>query len=162
MKKLFTTVAFVLIMYSAMGVTNDLKMHFELGDPIPFEWCLNDAIKGAMQDVPEGSIIAIQQVKIIYSNWGSSTPDRKEIYDLTVDYLLDQGFRVVAKEYLEKLFDEQQSQQSGLFNEKTIVKDNNFSAVGFYLVVRIIEGGIRIQVINVSTGEYVANFFSEA
>ena len=64
---------------------------------------------------------------------------------------------VVAKEYLDKLYEEQQAQQSGIYNDNTTVKDNNFSAVGYYINVKITETSLRVQVINVSTGEYEGN-----
>ena len=62
-----------------------------------------------------------------------------------------------AKEYFEKLYKEQKGQQSGIFNTETIVKDNNFSAVGYFISVRITEEYVQVQVVNVSTGEYEGN-----
>jgi len=64
---------------------------------------------------------------------------------------------VVAKEQLEKLYREQQDQQSGIYNPNTTVQDNNFSAVGYYINVKVTETSIRVQVVNVSTGEYEGN-----
>lgn len=60
---------------------------------------------------------------------------------------------MVAKEQLEKLYQEQQGQQSGIYNDKTTVQSNNFTAVGYYLTARITPEYIQIQVVNVSTGE---------
>ena len=71
--------------------------------------------------------------------------------------LLNKGYRVVAKEYFEKLYQEQQDQQSGIYNEKTTVQENNFSAVGYYINVKVTETFVRVQVVNVSTGEYEGN-----
>ena len=71
--------------------------------------------------------------------------------------LLDKGYKVVAKEYLERLYEEQQNQQSGIYNDKTTVQENNFSAVGYYINVKVTETSLRVQVINVSTGEYEGN-----
>ena len=59
----------------------------------------------------------------------------------------------MAKEQLEKLYKEQQGQQSGIYNDKTTFKSNNFTAVGYYLSARITPEYILIQVVNVSTGE---------
>lgn len=83
--------------------------------------------------------------------------NKEEYKDEVVEILLDKGYKVVAKEYLEKLYEEQQAQQSGIYNDRTTVKDNNFSAVGYYLNVRLTETSLRVQIINVSTGEYDAN-----
>ncbi len=83
--------------------------------------------------------------------------DREEYQDQVVEILLDKGYKVVAKEYLEKLYEEQKNQQSGIYNEKTTVQENNFSAVGYYLNVKLTETSLRVQVINVSTGEYAGN-----
>lgn len=112
---------------------------------------LTRALDKALQDIREGSRIAIDQVKVL------SGMDKNEYKDQIVEILLDKGYKVVAKEYLEKLYDEQQAQQSGIYNDRTTVKENNFSAVGYYLNVRLTETSLRVQVINVSTGEYDAN-----
>ena len=87
------------------------------------------------------------------------TKDTKEetVKDQIIDILLEKGYRVVAKEYLEKLYREQQDQQSGIYNEKTTVQENNFSAVGYFINVKVTEISIRAQVVNVSTGEYEGN-----
>ncbi len=83
--------------------------------------------------------------------------DKATVKDMVVDILLDNEYKVVAKEYLEKLYEEQQQQQSGIYNEKTTVQDNNFSAVGYYVNVKVTETSVRVQVVNVSTGEYEGN-----
>jgi hypothetical protein len=83
--------------------------------------------------------------------------DRSTVKDMIVDVLLDKDYKVVAKEYLEKLLKEQQEQQSGIYNDNTTVRDNNFSAVGYYINVKVTETSLRLQVINVSTGEYEGN-----
>jgi hypothetical protein len=70
---------------------------------------------------------------------------------------LAKEYRVVAKQFLERLRDEQREQQSGGFNERTTVRTDNFTAVGYFLNVRVTDQSIRIQVINVSTGEYEGN-----
>ena len=64
---------------------------------------------------------------------------------------------LTAKEHLEKLNKEQQGQQSGIYNEETTVESNNFTAVGYFINVRITEEYIQVQVINVSTGEFEGN-----
>lgn len=112
---------------------------------------ISKALDKALQDIREGSRIAIDQVKV------PSGMDRNEYKDEIVEFLLDKGYKVVAKEYLEKLYEEQQAQQSGIYNDRTTVKENNFSAVGYYLNVRLTDTSLRVQVINVSTGEYDAN-----
>ena len=64
---------------------------------------------------------------------------------------------MVAKEYLQKLYNEQQDQLSGIYNENTTVQENNFSAVGYYINVKATDSSVRVQVVNVSTGEYEGN-----
>ena len=83
--------------------------------------------------------------------------DGEMLKDKLVDMLLDKGYRVVAKEYLEKLYKEQQDQQSGIYNERTTVSENNFSAVGYFINLKATDVSMRVQVVNVSTGEYEGN-----
>ena len=109
------------------------------------------AIDKAMISVRAGSRLAVDQIS------ASGGLSKETVNDQLLDILLDKGYRVVAKEYLEKLKTEQEEQQSGGFNEKTTVKTDNFSGVGYFLNVRVNEKSIRIQVINVSTGEYEGN-----
>ena len=112
---------------------------------------LSKVLNKALRNVREGSRLAIDQVTVI------SSMDRGEFKDQLIDVLLDKGYKVVAKEYLEKLYEEQQSQQSGIYNERTTVQENNFSAVGYYINVKVTETSLRVQVVNVSTGEYEGN-----
>lgn len=112
---------------------------------------LSEAIDKALQDVREGSRIAIDQIRV------TSGVNREDYKDEVIEMLIHKGFKVVAKEYLEKLYEEQQGQQSGIYNERTTVKENNFSAVGYYFNVKLTEKNLRVQVINVSTGEYEGN-----
>lgn len=112
---------------------------------------LSQAIDKAFRNVRQGSRIAIDQVTV----W--SGLNREDYKDQLIDVLLDKGYKVVAKEYLEKLYEEQQAQQSGIYNERTTVQENNFSAVGYYLNVKVTESSVRLQVVNVSTGEYESN-----
>lgn len=112
---------------------------------------LSQAIDKAFRNVRQGSRIAIDQVTV----W--SGIDREDYKDQLIDVLLDKGYKVVAKEYLEKLYEEQQGQQSGIYNDKTTVQENNFSAVGYYINVKVTETSLRVQVVNVSTGEYEGN-----
>ena len=83
--------------------------------------------------------------------------DKEIVTDNTIDILLDKGYKVVAKEYFERLYQEQQTQQSGIYNENTVVQENNLSAVGYFLNIKITDESLRVQVINVSTGEYEGN-----
>ena len=112
---------------------------------------LPQALNKALRNVREGSRMAIDQVTVI------SGMDRGEFKDQLIDVLLDKGYKVVAKEYLEKLYEEQQAQQSGIYNDRTTVQENNFSAVGYYINVKVTETSLRVQVVNVSTGEYEGN-----
>ena len=83
--------------------------------------------------------------------------DREYYKDQVINLLLNKGYKVVAKEYLERLYNEQQDQLSGIYNESTTVQENNFSAVGYYINVKVTETSVRVQVVNVSTGEYEGN-----
>ena len=112
---------------------------------------LSQALNKALRNVREGSRMAIDQVTVI------SGMDRGEFKDQLIDVLLDKGYKVVAKEYLEKLYEEQQAQQSGIYNDRTTIQENNFSAVGYYINVKVTETSLRVQVVNVSTGEYEGN-----
>lgn len=112
---------------------------------------LEQALNKALRNVREGSRLAIDQVTV------SSSMDRGEFKDQLIDVLLDKGYKVVAKEYLAQLYEEQQNQQSGIYNDRTTVQENNFSAVGYYINVKVTETSLRVQVVNVSTGEYEGN-----
>lgn len=112
---------------------------------------LSQALNKALRNVREGSRMAIDQVTV------TSSMDRGEFKDQLIDVLLDKGYKVVAKEYLDKLYEEQQAQQSGIYNDRTTVQENNFSAVGYYINVKVTETSLRVQVVNVSTGEYEGN-----
>ena len=113
--------------------------------------CLSKALDKALLDVREGSCLALDIIK------STGDIDQDELKDQVVDLLLTKGYKVVAKDYLEKLYEEQKSQQSGIYNERTTVKANNFSAVGYYINVKQTEAVIKVQVINVSTGECESN-----
>ena len=116
-----------------------------------FEENLSQALNKALRNVREGSRLAIDQVTVI------SGMDRETFKDQLLDVLLDKGYRVVAKEYLEKLYEEIKDQGSGIYNDGTTVKPDNFSAVGYYINVKVTETSLRVQVVNVSTGEYEGN-----
>lgn len=109
------------------------------------------AINKALLNVSKGSRTAIDQITV------TNNMDSEKLKDQIIDILLEKEYRVVAKEYLEKLYKEQQDQQSGIYNEKTTVQENNFSAVGYFINVKVTETSIRVQVVNVSTGEYEGN-----
>lgn len=112
---------------------------------------LSRAVDKALQNVREGSRLAIDQVSV------RNGINREDYKDQLIDMLLDKGYKVVAKEYLAQLYEEQQNQQSGIYNDRTTVQENNFSAVGYYINVKVTETSLRVQVVNVSTGEYEGN-----
>lgn len=124
----------------------------DVSDPIArSNETLSAAIEKSFRNVREGSRMAIDQVTVI------NGINKEETKDQLIDILLDKGYKVVAKEYLQKLYEEQQTQQSGIYNDKTTVQDNNFSAVGYFINVKVTETSVRVQVVNVSTGEYEGN-----
>lgn len=111
-----------------------------------------EAIGKATREIDEGNRFAIDNISVT-----DGKSDKEKIKGQAVDYLISKGYKVIAKEKLQKLYKEQQGQQSGIYNEETTVKGNNFSATGYYLTVRITEEYVQVQVVNVSTGEYVGN-----
>lgn len=122
-----------------------------MGDEAPWEEMVSETLEKVLENVKEGSRIAINQIQVI----GYPASDKKVFKDMLVDLLIEKGYKVVAKEYLEKLYEEQQAQQSGIYNDKTTVKTNNFSAAGYYINLKINANNWteRVQIINVSTGE---------
>lgn len=114
---------------------------------------LSKAMDKALRNVREGSRVAIDMVTVS----GGVSINREDLKDQIIDALLDKGYKVVAKDYLEKMYEEQEAQQSGIYNESTTVKTDNFSAVGYYINVKVTETSLRVQVVNVSTGEYECN-----
>ena len=116
---------------------------------------LNKAFDKALMNVREGSRFSIDNVTI--SGYLTNDINKESVKDNVIDVLLDKGYKVVAKEYLERLYQEQQVQQSGIYNENTVVQENNLSAVGYFLNIKITDESLRVQVVNVSTGEYEGN-----
>ena len=134
--------------YYSIGVGKVVDLH----DPAAqTNGNLSQALNKALRNVREGSRLAIDQVTV------TSSMDREALKDQLLDVLLDKGYRVVAKDYLEKLYDEIKDWESGIYNENTTGKENNFSAVGYYINVKVTETSLRVQVVNVSTGEYEGN-----
>ena len=109
---------------------------------------ITEAINKATEEIEEGNRFAIDKITIT-----DESVDKANARSQIVNALKDKEYVVVAKEQLEKLYKEQQGQQSGIYNDKTTVKTNNFTAVGYYLSARITPEYIQVQVVNVSTGE---------
>ena len=122
----------------------------ELPDAVSL--ALSSALTKALVDLDEGGRFAINRVVIT-----SDEVDKAKIKGELIDLLTKKGHKVVAKEHLEKLYAEQQTSKSEAFNQKTTVKGNNFSAIGYYVNVSITDDYLQIQIINVSTGEYDGN-----
>ena len=113
---------------------------------------LFEAINQATREIDEGNRFALDKLTIT-----DGQTDKEKTKGQIVDYLLGKGYKVVAKEHLEKLYKEQQGQQSGIYNPDTTVEGNNFTAVGYFISARITEEYIQVQVVNVSTGEFEGN-----
>lgn len=113
---------------------------------------LYDAMQKATATIEEESRFAIEKVVIT-----DQQSDKENVKSQITNLLLNKGHKVVAKEYLENLYKEQQGQQSGIYNEKTTIESNNFTATGYYLRARITEEYVLIEVVNVSTGEFEGN-----
>lgn len=108
-------------------------------------------IEKAMKNVPKGSRVSIDQIKV------TTNVNEDDYKDNLIEKLLDKGYKVIAKEFMQKLYEEQKQQQTGVYNEETTVQKNNFSAVGYYVNIKMTEEALRMQVVNVSTGEYEGN-----
>lgn len=111
-----------------------------------------EAIGKATREIDEGTRFAIDQFSVT-----DGKTDKEKAKGQAIDYLLGKGYKVLAKEKLQKLYKEQQDQRSGIYNDETVAEMGKFSAVGFFLSVRITEEYVQVQVVNVSTGEYVGN-----
>ena len=99
---------------------------------------LSQALSKALRKLPEDSRLAIDQVSVI------DNMDSETLKDQILDVLLDKGYRVVAKEYLQKLDKEiKDAKGSGYFNPDTMVDEGNFSAVGYFINVKVTESSIR-------------------
>ena len=120
--------------------------------PTPVVQKLIEAINKATREIDEGNRFALDKLTIT-----DGQTDKEKTKGQIVDLLLGKGYKVVAKESLEKLFNEQQGQQSGIYNPDTTVEGNNFTAAGYYISVRITEEYVQVQVVNVSTGEFEGN-----
>ena len=111
-----------------------------------------EAIGKATRGIDEGSRFSIDKVSI-----AEGLADKEKTNGQIVDYLISKGYKVLAKEKLQKLYKEQQDQRSGIYNDETVAEMGKFSAVGYFVSVRITEEYVQVQVVNVSTGEYVGN-----
>lgn len=105
----------------------------------------------ALGSIHKGARIAISKCSVCCGI------DEDNYKDIIIELLLDKGYRVVAKEYMQNLYEEQKQQQSGVYNDTTTVMGNNFSAAGYYINIKISDKSIRVQLVNVSTGEYEGN-----
>ena len=111
-----------------------------------------EAINKATREIYDGSRFALDRISVYDEQF-----QREVVKSNIIDYLIGRGYKVVAKEKLEKLYREQQDQQSGIYNPNTTVKGNNFSAVGYFISVTIDYSYVQVQVVNVSTGEFEGN-----
>lgn len=120
--------------------------------PSVVEQKMYEAIGKVTREIEEGSRFAIDKISIT-----DDKTDKKKINGQVVDYLLGKGYKVLAKEKLQKLYKEQQDQRSGIYNDETVSEMGKFSAVGYYICVSITEEYVQVQIVNVSTGEYIGN-----
>ena len=115
------------------------------------ETTLFKATDKALQNIKDGSRMALYQIKV--ENGGNE----EDYKDIIIEILLDKGYKVVAKEYLERLIKEQKEQTNGIYNDETTVGTGNFTAVGYYVNVLITDESVRVHIVNVETGEYEGN-----
>jgi len=116
---------------------------------------IEKVVNKAMESISPNSRIAINTIVT------GEGLNREQINDIILDTLLGSNYKVVAKEYLEKLKEEIEEQQSGDYNNRTTVKTDNFSAVGYFLDLKIRNNVARVYIVNVSTGEYVSTASQE-
>lgn len=113
---------------------------------------LIEATNTATRSIDDGNRFAVDNISIT-----DGKTDKESIKSQLIDLLIGKGYKVVAKEQLSKLYNEQYNQQSGIYNSKTTVTGNNFSAAGYFISVRVTDAYVQVQVVNVSTGEYEGN-----
>lgn len=111
-----------------------------------------EAISKATGEIEEGQRFALDKISIT-----DGQTDKEKTKGQIVDFLLGKGYKVLAKDKLQQLYKEQQSQQSGIYDSSTTAATGNFKAVGYYISVLITEEYVQVQVVNVSTGEYEGN-----
>lgn len=109
---------------------------------------VSNAIDKALIGIEKGTRIAINRVSV------PNGFSMEEIKDQMIEVLLDKGIKVVDKEYLDKLYEEIQSQHRDFYNDSI---ENSSSTVGYYLNINLTETTLRVQIINISNGEYVGN-----
>lgn len=110
------------------------------------------AIEKATKDIEEGNRFALDKVTVT-----DRSIDKEKIKGQVVDMLLERNYKVVAKDMLERLSKEQQTQQNGSSDEENANEQSKFTAVGYYVIVRVTEEYVQVQVVNVSTGEFEGN-----
>lgn len=102
---------------------------------------LPELINKAMKKAQEGAIIAIDKIEInLTDGWcGTCKWDREDCEDHVMEILLDKGYKVVSKENIEKY------------------REDNPSFVGYYINVKVTDEKMRIQLIDVVSGDFVGN-----
>jgi hypothetical protein len=110
------------------------------------------AIEKATKDIEEGNRFALDKVTVT-----DRSIDKEKIKGQVVDMLLERNYKVVAKDMLERFSKEQNTQQNGSSDEENANEQNKFTAVGYYVIVRVTEEYVQVQVVNVSTGEFEGN-----
>lgn len=120
--------------------------------PSAVEQKMYDAIGKATRGIDEGCSFAIDQFSVT-----DGKTDKEKAKGQAVDCLINKGYKVLAKEKLQRLYKEQQDQQSGIYNQENALETNGFSTVGYFISVRITEEYVQVQVVDVATGEYVGN-----
>lgn len=117
---------------------------------LSFDEALASATDKALESVPSGSRIAFNKIS------APADISKSDVKAQILESLIDNNYKVVAKEYFETIKDELEDQRGGQYSERTKVKDNNLSASGYLLDCKIDASVIRIYIINVSTGEYTS------
>ena len=115
---------------------------------VPIRDLVKVGLESALSQVNKGEIVSVSNMEM------PEGVDVDDIKDQTTEMLLKLGYGVVAKEYLQQLYKEQQQQQTGIYNGETIVQGGNFSATGHYINIKMTKSKLSVQVISVSTGQY--------
>lgn len=102
---------------------------------------LPELVNKALKNAQEGSVIAVDKIEInLTDGWcGSCKWSREDCEDHVIEILLDKGYKVVSKENIEKL------------------REDNPTFVGYYLNVKVTDEKMRVQLIDAVTGDYIGN-----
>lgn len=110
---------------------------------------LKNAVDNALKRVEVGSILAFGTIDVD----DKSEIDGESLKDDLTEIILDKGYKMVAKEHLKRLYDESKKGENDMYNKETVVQGNNFSAVGYFIDIKVTPKTIKLEVLSVGEGE---------